>query len=71
MVVKRQASSISGRKVTGLDDVQKLVKSGGGVAILDKQNVKKDKLAFRGIVDIMDIVACDIGNGGRSKTATI
>lgn len=67
MVVKRQASSISGRKVTGLDDVQKLVKSGGGVAVLDKQNVKRDKLAFRGIVDVMDIVACDIGNGGRSK----
>ena len=64
MIVKRQSSSISGRKVTGLDDVQRLVKSGGGVAIIDKNGAKKDKLTFRGVVDILDVIASDVGNGG-------
>lgn len=64
MVVKRQTSSVSGRKVTGLDDVPKLVKSGGGVAILDKNGTKKDKLSFRGIVDVLNVIATDVGNGG-------
>ncbi|ORX38894.1 hypothetical protein BD324DRAFT_296964 [Kockovaella imperatae] len=63
MVVKRQASALSGRKITGLDDVQALVRSGGGVAVLDKQTAKKDKLSFRGIVDVSDVVAVDAGSG--------
>jgi hypothetical protein len=65
MVVKRQSSVISGRKVTGLDDVAKLVKSGGGVAVMDKGGNKKDKLSFKGIVDVLDIIAADTGNGGE------
>jgi hypothetical protein len=68
MVVKRQSSAISGRKVTGLDDVPKLVKSGGGVAIMDRNGGRKDKLSFRGVVDVLDIIATDVGNGGMSKT---
>lgn len=67
MIVKRQSSTISGRKVTGLDDMQKLVKSGGGVAVMDKAGAKKDKLSFRGTVDILDIIATDIGNGGMCQ----
>jgi len=65
MIVKRQSHSISGRKVTGLDDVQKLVKTGGGVAVIDKNGGKKDKLSFRGLVDVSDVIASDIGNGGE------
>lgn len=65
MIVKRQSSAISGRKVTGLDDVQKLVKTGGGVAIRAKDGVKKDKLSYRGIVDVLDVIASDVGNGGE------
>lgn len=64
MVVKRQSSSISGRKVTGLDDMPKLVKSGGGVAVMDKLGSRKDKLSFRGAVDILDVIVTDVGNGG-------
>lgn len=64
MITKRQAST-SGRKVTGLDDVQGLVKSGGGVAIKEKDGSKRAKLGFRGVVDIMDIMVADLGNGGR------
>ncbi|WVN91089.1 uncharacterized protein L203_106336 [Cryptococcus depauperatus CBS 7841] len=63
MIVKRQSSSISGRKVTGTDDVQKLVRTGGGVAIKEKNNGKRDKLSFRGEVDVLDVMASDIGNG--------
>ena len=68
MIVKRQHSSISGRKVTGLDDVPKLVKSGGGVAVIDKNGTKKDKLSYRGSVNILDIIATDVGNGGMAVT---
>lgn len=65
MIVKRQSSGVSGRKVTGLDDIQKLVKTGGGVAVMDKTITKKDKLSFRGVVDILDVIASDTGNGGE------
>ncbi|KAK8843437.1 hypothetical protein IAR55_007094 [Kwoniella newhampshirensis] len=65
MIVKRQSSSISGRKVTGTDDVQRLVKTGGGVAVIDKHNVRKDKLSFRGEVDVLDVIASDVGGGGE------
>jgi len=66
MVVKRQSASVSGRKVTGLDDMEKLVKSGGGVAVMDKSGNKKDKLSFRGTVDILDVIATDVGDGSES-----
>jgi hypothetical protein len=66
MVVKRQSASVSGRKVTGLDDMERLVKSGGGVAVMDKSGSKKDKLSFRGTVDILDVIATDVGGGGTS-----
>ena len=65
MIVKRQGTTISGRKVTGLDDVPGLVRSGGGVAVKEKAGAKKDKLSFRGIVNITDIIAVDVGNGGE------
>jgi len=65
MVVKRQSASISGRRVTGLDDMEKLIKSGGGVAVIDKSGSKKDKLSFRGTVDILDVIATDVGGGGE------
>lgn len=57
---------MSGRKITGLDDVARLVKSGGGVAVMDKTGGKKDKLSYRGMVDVLDVIASDIGNGGES-----
>ena len=51
--------------MTGLDNVAKLVKSGGGVAVMDK-GIKKDKLVFKGAVDILDVIASDVGNGGET-----
>ncbi|WWC97695.1 hypothetical protein V866_004579 [Kwoniella sp. B9012] len=67
MIVKRQSSSISGRKVTGTDDIPKLVR---GAAIMDKNPIKKDKLSFRGEVDILDVIASDTGNGALDPVAT-
>ncbi|OCF31354.1 hypothetical protein I316_06959 [Kwoniella heveanensis BCC8398] len=65
VIVKRQSTSISGRKVTGTDDVQRLVRNGGGVAALDRSGGggRKDKLSFKGEVDVLDIIASDVGNG--------
>ncbi|WVF65702.1 hypothetical protein IAT40_000433 [Kwoniella sp. CBS 6097] len=67
MIVKRQTSALSGRKVTGTDDLQKLVRNGVGVAALDRSNGRKDKLSFRGEVDVLDVIASDVGNGGESQ----
>jgi hypothetical protein len=71
MIVKRQNSSISGRKVTGLDDVTRLVKSGGGVAVMDKNAGKKDKLSYRGLVNVSQVILTDVGNGGKGQPALL
>jgi hypothetical protein len=65
LIVKRQSASVSGRKTTGLDDVAKLVKTGGGISIMEKGGTKKDKLVYRGSVDVLDVIASDVGNGGE------
>lgn len=69
LITKRVSSTVSGRKVTGLDDVRALVKSGGGVAVREKDGTRKEKLSFRGAVDIEDVVAMDMGNGGELLTS--
>ncbi len=65
VICKRQSSAISGCKVTGLDDVDKLVKGGGGLPSLMQQGagLRRDKLSFRGMVDILDVMAADTGDG--------
>jgi hypothetical protein len=67
LIVKRQSASVSGRKITGLDDVAKLVKTGGGISVMEKGGVKKDKLAYRGSVDVLEVIASDVGNGGEHR----
>jgi hypothetical protein len=32
---------------------------------MDKSGNKKDKLSFRGTVDILDVIATDVGGGGE------
>lgn len=64
VITKRPSRDVSGRKATGLDDLQKLVKTGGGVAVYDRDKEKRDKLGFRGAVDILDVIATDTGGGG-------
>jgi hypothetical protein len=33
--------------------------------VLDKNGAKKDKLSYRGVVDVLDVIASDVGNGGK------
>lgn len=66
VITKRPHRDISGRKATGLDDLQKLVKTGGGVAVYDRDKEKRDKLGYRGAVDVLDVIATDIGGGGKT-----
>lgn len=63
MITKRQVAAISGRKATGLDDIKDLIKSGGGVAVKEKDGVRRAKLSYRGVVDILDVRVTDMGNG--------
>jgi hypothetical protein len=63
MITKRQVAAISGRKATGLDDIKDLIKSGGGVAVKEKDGARRAKLSFRGVVDILDVRVADMGNG--------
>lgn len=63
VIAKRPSAQVSGRKLTGLDDISKLVKSGGGVAVKEKDGVKKERLSFRGAMDIMALTGLDMGSG--------
>jgi hypothetical protein len=48
--------------------MNKLMRGGGGLIGLAQSGAQltKDKLSFRGIVDILDVVAVDTGGGGKS-----
>lgn len=61
VIVKRQSSSISGRKVTGCEDIHKLLETGGGLAAVLQNGMKKDKLSFKGMVDLRDVIGVDVG----------
>jgi hypothetical protein len=50
----------SGRILTGLDEMEKLAKA-GGLPI----GMKKSGMTFKGVVDIADVVAADVGGAGR------
>ncbi|KAJ9098790.1 hypothetical protein QFC19_006267 [Naganishia cerealis] len=64
VIVKRQSASISGRTVTGLDNIDRLMKAGGGLNGLAQsgRTLTKDKLVFKGVVDVLDVIATDVGN---------
>jgi hypothetical protein len=38
---------------------------------MDKSGNKKDKLSFRGTVDILDVIATDVGGGGELYPASM
>ncbi|GJJ07089.1 hypothetical protein Clacol_001288 [Clathrus columnatus] len=56
MIVKRPNSSASGKTLTGLDQLDKATKTGGLLA-----GIKKNGLSFKGVIDIFDVVATDVG----------
>lgn len=67
VIVKRVSAAINGRKVTGLDSIDRMMKAGGGLNGLAHSGTTftKDKLEFRGVVDILDVIATDVGNSGK------
>lgn len=67
VIVQRVSAAVSGRKVTGLDSIDKMMKAGGGLNGLaySGTTLTKDKLEFRGVVDILDVIATDVGNSGK------
>lgn len=61
MIVKRPGNGEkSGRSLAGLDDVDKLAKTGGLPL-----RMKKSGLSCKGVIDLPDIVAADIGGAGE------
>jgi hypothetical protein len=50
----------SGRALTGLDEMDKLAKAGGLPV-----GMKKSGMTFKGVVDVTDVVAADVGGPGR------
>ncbi|EPQ30883.1 uncharacterized protein PFL1_01780 [Pseudozyma flocculosa PF-1] len=75
-IAKRASSSICGRKAVGLDDLNRLADqmktfterssgsgggSGGGGASALLGTSRKGDLSFRGVVDILDLEALDLG----------
>jgi hypothetical protein len=49
----------SGRTLTGLDEMEKLAKAGGLPV-----GMKKSGMTFKGVIDVTDVVASDIGGTG-------
>lgn len=65
VIVKRQHASISGRTVTGCEDLVKLTEGGGGPATVMAMGLKKDKLSFKGVVDLSSVIGVDSGEAGE------
>ena len=59
MIVKRPHVSASGRELTGLDQLDKAAKTGGLPL-----GVKKNGMSFKGVLDITEVVATDVGASG-------
>lgn len=59
VIVKRNGTSTSGRKLAGLDNMEKLTKGGfPGSAV-------KKMMSCKGVVDLVDVVAADPGGTGE------
>lgn len=54
----------SGRTLAGLDEMDKLAKAGGLPF-----GMKKSGMTFKGVVDVTDVVAADIGGPGKNLLA--
>lgn len=67
VIAKRQHPAVNGRKATGLDDLKKMMRGGGGLLGLAHSgaHLSKDKLSFRGIVDLLDVTAVGSEAGGE------
>lgn len=64
VIVKRQHPGISGKKTTGLDNLTALVNAGGIAGLASGSTAKRDKLSFRGVVDVLEVISADVGGSG-------
>jgi hypothetical protein len=65
LIVKRQNAGVSGLEVTGFEDIEGLLSSGGGWAgLTGAKQLRKDKLSAKGMVDILEVIASDVGDSG-------
>jgi protein ECT2 len=61
VIVKRPGNGDKpGRTLTGLDEIDKLTKAGGL-----PHGMKKSGMSCKGVVDISDVVATDVGGSGK------
>jgi protein ECT2 len=58
MVVKRPSGEKSGRALAGLDDLEKVTRTPGA-------SMKKTGLVCKGVIEITDVVATDVGGSGK------
>lgn len=67
VITKRQHPTVNGRKATGLDDLNKMMRGGGGLLGLAQSgaHLTKDKLSFKGMVDLLDVTAVGLDAGGE------
>jgi len=71
-IVKRASSTVNGRRGVGLDDLNRLAdqmrsfseRSGNGNS-KELSNGRKGDLSFRGMLDISDVTATDLGGTGE------
>ena len=64
VIVKRPGNGEkSGRSLAGLDEMAKLARAGGLPL-----GMKKSGMTFKGVVDITEVVAADVGGSGRFST---
>lgn len=60
LVIVKRPGDKNGRSMTGLDDLDKVVKGKGMAA------QKKNGLVCKGVMEVVDVVATDIGGAGES-----
>lgn len=61
MIVKRPGNGEkSGRLLSGLDEVEKLAKTGGLPL-----GMKKSGMSYKGVFDLCDVVVADVGDAGK------
>lgn len=80
LISKRPTGGTSGRRLTGLEDVAKMCKGriigggsagGGGVRVYGGPGSEKakdrdaGKLSYKGMVNVLDVIATDVGGGGE------
>lgn len=67
MIVKRNTTDKPGRTLAGLDEANKAARGGGLMNFgfgASSAGGKRSGMSCKGVVDITDIVATDVGDGG-------